>query len=420
MADGNPNQVLFDRAVRHRIALERYSTQDARQVLSWLEDLKTDIQARLVRATPGRRGELERLLDDVRSLHTATYRKINDELTGRWRERAGLEADWQVEKFRAAGIELSIGRLTTDGAFQAAMARPMDGAQLSDWLTGLSSGSRNRLDRALTISWTEGESLDRAVRRIREVTDINKRAARTLVRTANTHISNAVQQASAEANADIVNEVEWRSVLDSRTSPVCRSRDGQRYPVNEGPRPPAHPGCRSIVVEVLDGSPPAQRETYPEWIERQPSKVQDEILGPSRAHLLRQGKFKVTEFTDTGGELIPLSELKQKPPPPATRVRKAQDAILLASQAAKDRAIMTGQAASDAARLTRQAVGDTATLTAQAVRDQVTITAGDISQKLSEMRSALGQASAESAVEIRRNIDELQLMLQGLLDRLRR
>ena len=189
----------------------------------------------------------------------------------------------------------------------------------------------------------------------------------------------------------------------------CQSRDGQRYPVGEGPRPPAHPGCRSIVIEILDGSPPPQRETYPEWIERQPNKVQDEILGPTRAELLRQGRFKVTEFTDTTGDVIPLTRLKQRPPPPANAVRKAQDAIALARQSAADRLI-----------LARQSAGDTAVLTAQAVRDQVTITAGDISQKLAEMRMALGQASAEGRMEIQRGIDELQLMLQGLLDRLRR
>lgn len=409
MADGNPNQAIFDAAVRHRIALERYSTEDAKQVLRWLEDLKTDIQARLVRATPGRRGQLERLLDDVREIHTATYRRINDELTGRWRTRAGLEADFHAEKLRGSGIEATISRLTTDGAYQAALSRPMDGAVLEDWLTGLSSGARSRIDKALTISWTEGESLDKAVKRIRDVTEINKRSARTLVRTANTHISNAVQQASAEANSDIVAEVEWRSVLDSRTSPICRSRDGQRYPINEGPRPPAHPGCRSIVTEVLKDFAPPQRETYPEWIERQPNKVQDEILGPTRAELLRQGKFKVTEFTADTGEVIRLADLKRRPPPPASRVRKAQDALLLAKQAAKDRAILASQSA-----------GDTALLTAQAVRDQVAITAGDISQKLAEMRMALGQASAEGRMEIQRGIDELQLMLQGLLDRLRR
>lgn len=242
-ADGNPNQALYDAAVRHRIAIERYTTRDLREVQKFLDELRADILARLANATPGRRADLERLLDDVRAIHGEVYRKIQDSLSTRFRDRAGQAAEFHAEKFRAAGLEGSISRLTADAAFQAAMARPMDGAILSEWLQGMEPGARQRMNKALTISWTEGESLDRAVKRVRAVIDVNKRSAQTLVRTANTHISNAVQQASAEANSDIVREVEWRSVLDGRTTWICRSRDGQRFPINEGPRPPAHPGC---------------------------------------------------------------------------------------------------------------------------------------------------------------------------------
>lgn len=311
-ADGNPNQALYDAAVRHRIAIERYTTRDLREVQKFLDELRADILARLANATPGRRADLERLLDDVRAIHGEVYRKIQDSLSTRFRDRAGQAAEFHAEKFREAGIEGSISRLTADAAFQAAMARPMDGAILSEWLQGMEPGARQRMNRALTISFTEGESLDRAVKRVRAVVDVNKRSAQTLVRTANTHISNAVQQASAEANSDIVREVEWRSVLDGRTTWICRSRDGQRFPINEGPRPPAHPGCRSIVTEVLKDYAPPQRETYADWIKRQPAGVQDEILGPTRGKLLRSGKYSVGDFVDTRGQPLTLDELKSR------------------------------------------------------------------------------------------------------------
>jgi len=312
MPDGNPAQALYDAAVRHRIAVERYTARDLREVQKFLDELRADILARIANATPGRRAQLEALLDDVRSIHSEVYRKIQDSLSMRFRDRAAQEAEFHAAKFRAAGLEGAVNRITADAAFQAAMARPMDGAVLGDWLSQLEPGARNRMNRALTISWTEGESLDRAVRRVRGVIDVNKRSAQTLVRTANTHISNAVQQASAEANADIVKEVEWRSVLDGRTTPVCQSRDGERYPIDSGPRPPAHPGCRSIVIEVLKEFPPPERETYSDWIKRQPAEVQDEILGPTRGKLLRSGKYSVGDFVDTRGQPLTLDELKAR------------------------------------------------------------------------------------------------------------
>jgi len=609
MPDGNPNQSLYDAAVRHRIAIERYTTADLKEVVKFLDELKADIAGRLARATPGRRAQLEGLLDDIRSIQGEAYRKITDSLSTRFRSRAAQEAEFHFEKFRAAGIEAGVNRITAEAAFQAAMTRPMDGAVLGDWLSQLGEGARRRVDRALRISWTEGESLTNAVNRVRATVDISKRSAQTLVRTANTHISNAVQQASAEANSDLVKEVEWRSVLDGRTTWVCfpaetkvqalgateklfrrwyegemivittargnklrgtpnhpvltatgwlplhkikkgtqvfnadlvevggvdsrqdvsvpasfgaisdalnkptlsdvlvvgsspadfhgdgmgpdqeievvnpkgnlglwiksgapehvinalfgarhcgpllltdgaakphffrgapvpqppeitsgsvqtlvepafgtaslkaiensagplariehgnrpdfigldelvtlspceigpdpvslqeggdggdgaavffrelpcgrairvfqdhvisvrvenaachvynlqtslgyyiagslivhncRSRDGERYPVDSGPRPPAHPGCRSIVTEVLKGYAPPQRETYADWIKRQPASVQDEILGPTRGKLLRSGRYTVTDFVDQRGKPLTLVEL---------------------------------------------------------------------------------------------------------------
>jgi len=286
--DGNPNQAIFDAVVRHRIALERATAADLKEVVKFLDEVK---------------------VEDARSIQGEAYRKITDSLSTRFRDRAAKEAEFHAEKFRAAGIEAGINRLTGEAAFQAAMSRPMDGAILSDWLTELGEGGRRRVDKALRISWTEGESLGNAVKRVRATVDISKRSAQTLVRTANTHISNAVQQASAEANADIVKEVEWRSVLDSRTTWICRSRDGERYPIDSGPRPPAHPGCRSIVTEVLKDYAPPQRETYADWLKRQPASVQDEIIGPARGKLLRAGKFDVQDFVDLRGRPLTLAEL---------------------------------------------------------------------------------------------------------------
>lgn len=319
MPDANPAQSIFDQTVRHRIAIERYSAEDSKKVLKFLDELRADIASRIARATPGRRAQLESILDDVREIHGRVYQRIQSELSTRFRDRAAEAAEFHADKFKSAGIEASINRLTADAAYQAALTRPMDGAILSEWLTTMEPAARNRIDRALRISFTEGESLDRAVRRVREQVDISKRSAKTLIRTANTHISNAVQQASAEANADLVKEVEWRSVLDSRTTPVCQMRSGQRYPINSGPRPPAHPGCRSIVIEVLKDFPPPKSETYAEWLKRQPAEVQDDILGPNRGALLRSGRYDVGDFVDVKGTPLTLAEIR------AARQRKVNE-----------------------------------------------------------------------------------------------
>jgi len=87
----------------------------------------------------------------------------------------------------------------------------------------------------------------------------------------------------------------WCSILDSRTSEICRDRNGQVYAYRNGPRPPAHWNCRSFTLPVtivaLEDMP-----TFYTWINRQPARVQDDVLGPTRGRELRKGTVKADDL----------------------------------------------------------------------------------------------------------------------------
>ena len=101
------------------------------------------------------------------------------------------------------------------------------------------------------------------------------------------------------------------------------ARDGEVFPIDEGPRPPAHFNCRSVMVPVLDGEKvegmrPAvtadsigtvpATTTYDEWLRQQPASFQDEVLGPGKAELFRKGET-LDKFVDAAGKPIPLKDL---------------------------------------------------------------------------------------------------------------
>jgi SPP1 gp7 family putative phage head morphogenesis protein len=52
-----------------------------------------------------------------------------------------------------------------------------------------------------------------------------------------------------------INEEEWQTVRDARVDDICRPLDGQRFPINAGPRPVTgtHLGCRCSRVPVGPG-----------------------------------------------------------------------------------------------------------------------------------------------------------------------
>jgi SPP1 gp7 family putative phage head morphogenesis protein len=52
-----------------------------------------------------------------------------------------------------------------------------------------------------------------------------------------------------------INEEEWQTVRDARVDDICRPLDGQRFPINAGPRPVTgtHIGCRCARLPVGPG-----------------------------------------------------------------------------------------------------------------------------------------------------------------------
>lgn len=121
----------------------------------------------------------------------------------------------------------------------------------------------------------------------------------TLVRTSINQVANAASQQVYEANQDITKKYRYVATLDQRTSPICRALDGQEFDYGKGPTPPQHFNCRSTTVPIIDYEglgfsppPPGRRasmdgpvpvnQNYGEWLEKQPQKVQAEVLGKKK------------------------------------------------------------------------------------------------------------------------------------------
>ena len=313
----NPNDDLLDAHIRRRIYLERLSVKQARQLNTHLKAVRDDIIAKLaVMEAEGRslasRKAQERFLAQVEALYDENYTLLRKNLDKGFKDLAGDQAEFEGVITSKLGYDLRT--LTTNQALAAARARPMQGKHLRKWIGAIRPGHQERMTQALRISFTEGESLATARRRVRDMTNLSARGLNAFVRTANTHIANTVSQETYQANDDLVERYEWLAILDSRTTMICASRDGKIYKVGQGPLPPAHVGCRSTTMPVLKDFPPPERVTYDQWLRRQKPKVQDEILGKKRGKAYRKDKLKkIDRFVDRKGKKITPEELRETP-----------------------------------------------------------------------------------------------------------
>jgi SPP1 gp7 family putative phage head morphogenesis protein len=139
------------------------------------------------------------------------------------------------------------------------------------------------------------------------------RQNQTMLRTVYQHVSQMTQAAIASAYYRCY---EWVSVLDDRTTKICRSRDGNVYVYGYGPLPPAHPNCRSDTIpSECDGKNKAWDATYYSWIKRQPARFQDDALGKTKADDLRSGRRGAKDYPKyTGSSGISPEAFKRKLP----------------------------------------------------------------------------------------------------------
>jgi len=184
----------------------------------------------------------------------------------------------------------------------------------------------------IAIGSSLGETQRQIVRRLTSLGVSHEEQVGSLVRTVTNHVASSARAETLKQNEDILQGHRWIATLDSRTTPVCRARDRKVYPL-DGPKPPAHWGCRSSIVPVLkdeyqreipgstrpsvgpDGVEQVSSSTnYGDWLARQPAAFQKEVLGPARYKLFSKGDLTLDRFVDDNGKEYTLDKLKDLEP----------------------------------------------------------------------------------------------------------
>lgn len=165
-----------------------------------------------------------------------------------------------------------------------------------------------------------------------------KSTGKTMARTVTNHTSSVARVETIEFNNQATG-YKWVSVLDNRTSSICRSLSGKEFKFTDRykPLPPAHRGCRSSISPIFDGrknidnpqetvsakgddgkEQVSANSTYYSWLKNQDADFIDETIGPTRGKLLRNGGLTADQFANLNVDdlfrPITLKQMRQKAP----------------------------------------------------------------------------------------------------------
>ncbi len=339
------NERLRDFSVGRQIDLLSLSQDEAEQLIAVLaaSDEALEVRLRRILAQTPTRSRLQKIREDIRSALAATHARIrggfNEYIAELGRDARNNEVLLFERTFATLPIDVTTPRL--GGVLAAIRSTPMDGTPLATWVSQFQRGDFERIWQSVLRGVTIGQTPEEIVRAVigsrglrfadgqREIT---RRGLRALVRTATTHASTVAREQVWADNADIIKGVQFIATLDARTTIICASLDGDVFPVGEGPRPPIHIQCRSVMAPILkdwralglkgldtdvraslDGQVPASL-TYEEWLKGRSVAFQDGVLGPARGKLFREGGLPLDRFVSDRGSRLTLAQLRARAP----------------------------------------------------------------------------------------------------------
>lgn len=320
----NRHDVLMARGVRG-VQLEAQQMFRRMVVEPLLESIGGKLAGFDVRgrdAIPERYPQLQLLLDEIDNIITRGILELRMQTLERLKEIGQQEAVFVAENVERTTNQAIPVREAPDPARQRVM-----GDTPEQWFDKMLQGpTGDNVRRRIMQGLEAGETVDQIVRGVKGsrteegILDRATKGVDTLVRTAATTESNAARE---ETFRDL-GVTHWRFVatLDTNTTILCASLDGERYPLGEGPMPPLHPNCRSVAVPDLGDDPDGTRAsqtgdvkagtTFEEWLRTQSVEEQEFMLGKKKAAAWRRGDISLKQMLGRDLEPLTLAELKDK------------------------------------------------------------------------------------------------------------
>lgn len=330
MAETSPT--LTNDAIRRQVLLEGVKESEWKKFENFLKQMDKSIRSRLLDEgeTINTKRRLTILLQDVTQIQRDIYEDWTGQLTFDMDEIAVMQSDLEIEALNETVDNFEAVKPAPAQIVAAYQQNPLSlvgkgqGLTLKPFLKQYTTDQVALINGAISQGFAEGQTINQIVRKIRgtraakfndgDLAKVN-RNTRAMVRTAIQNAGEQARQRTWDANKDLIKGVEWVSTLDSRTTTQCRSLSGQQFPIDKGPRPPIHYSCRSLVVPALsesfdfldkgarrpavgaDGPGQVNADTtYYSWLKSQPAGFQNDIIGPTRGALLRNGGLTSDEF----------------------------------------------------------------------------------------------------------------------------
>lgn len=344
---GGINQKILDSVITQSLDLLRLDAGTRQQVLKLLMRLQQELVGRIANedlTTFGKR-RLAQFLKQASDVINRYYTMAQGELDLTLQHVGNIVATHAADTLSAA-VTLD-SALPPVGYFRSLVSNVlMQGAPIADWWARQSMDMGFRFANAMRQGLAQGETNQQLIYRLigkrgsPGIMDIARNNAASLVQTSVQTVANDARLETFRRNADVIDSISWHTALDGHVCLLCIPRAELRWTIEGEPighdipfeNPPIHFNDRCVLIPVTksfkdlgvdlpepdtstrsssDGQISADT-SFADFLDRKGADFQDEVLGPGRAQLWRDGTITLRQLLDLSGNPLTLAELRDK------------------------------------------------------------------------------------------------------------
>jgi SPP1 gp7 family putative phage head morphogenesis protein len=324
------NRDVYDRSVAHLADLRLYEAE-AQKIMSRAIRRHQERLAKLVKKGDDKayKAEVTRAVKEVKSI----AKNVITDYTG-------AAVQFEVNNLeKAIGKYFSVTKPSIQTVNNSLVGKRGPFKNIDSHFDEIGNAALARIQRKINNAKGKDIPQKELLAEVLGSTRLTESQAKSVVRTAITNVNSAATYETLEANKEAVKGYRFTAVLDTRTSAICSSKDGQIYPLEDRRYvPPLHWNCRSTLVPVLKSkeellatdSPKIKKqkleadsrvelsgevpevENYTSWLKRQPMETKLQHLGSEeKVSLFEKGTLEVKSFFTDFGKAIDITVLRK-------------------------------------------------------------------------------------------------------------
>lgn len=336
------DQTIADKILAHQISVFRFTAGERKKVFALLNQMQRELKLKLVDGlTSYSKSRVQVVLAQCEKAIERFYTDAAGQID--MLEVAKHQAEITADAIATIGLTAA---LPTENALKAIVnGSVIEGAPSAAWWEKQSQDLAFKFASQVRQGIAQSETVQQIVGRIigakgnPGIMEISRRNAAALVHTSVQQVANDSRLATFRENADILKGVKFLATLDAHTSKTCIAHSGAEWDLDGNPirgnfpfrPPPLHFNCRSVLVPItktyrelginIDEIPTGTRAsdlgqipadtTFEGFLNRHDSEYLDNLLGPGRAKLYRDGKITLQDLVDGNGRELTIEELKK-------------------------------------------------------------------------------------------------------------